>query len=344
MTSFDISLTKPSDRDFYQSGVKEPHRGITKVLLKEYPELRQFLGQRNPWSFAIGVLAVGGHLAVAWAVSGYPWWVAILTAFFIGTVFSISFGALVHEATHNLIFRSKTGNMIAGIVVNMGMFVPSFVSFAKYHLKHHSFQGVHELDAAMPSELEARLVRNVWWRKILWMLSYPGWQMIRTYRVKEVRFFDGWVLVNWIAVFAIDAFVFIAWGPNALIYLAASFWLGYGLSVMGARIIQEHFIIKPPQETYSYYGIANLPGLNVAHHNEHHDFPSAPWNHLPKIRRIAGDYYNNLHYHTSYTRLMLRFLFSPKMSLYDRVERRERGDVGLDAPVQPDLDAIGNQS
>ena len=97
MTSFDIALTKPSDHDFYRSGVKEPHRGITKVLLQKYPELRQYLGQRNPWSFAIGVLAVGGHLAVAWAVSGYPWWVAILTAFFVGTIFSISFGALVHE-------------------------------------------------------------------------------------------------------------------------------------------------------------------------------------------------------------------------------------------------------
>jgi sphingolipid delta-4 desaturase len=344
MTNGTESMAVRPDDGFFFSPDKEPHRSITKTLLQRYPELRQYLGQKNPWSFVIALVAVGGHLAVAWAVGHFAWWVALIAAFFVGTIFNQCFGALVHEATHNLIFRGKRGNLLTGILVNAVMFIPSFVSFRKYHLKHHSFQGVHELDADMPSRLEARLVRNVWWRKLLWLAMYPAWQALRTMRVKEVRFFDGWVLVNWLTVFAVDAAVLVFWGLPAFIYLAMSFWFGYGLSIMGARIIQEHFVFSPPQETYSYYGSANLTGLNVAYHNEHHDFPSAPWNHLPKIRRIASEHYDSLQYHTSYTGLLLRFLFSSNVSLYDRVERRERGGVALDAEVRPDLDAAAQQS
>jgi sphingolipid delta-4 desaturase len=326
---------------FLFSQDREPHRSTTKELLARFPELRQYLGRKNRWTFLVALAAVAGHLAIAWAVGRLAWWAALLAAFFVGTVFNQCFGAVVHEATHNLIFRGKVGNLLTGILVNAVMFVPSFGSFRKYHLKHHAFQGVYELDADLPGRLEAHLVGNVWWRKLLWLLTYPAWQMIRTLRVREVPFFDRWVLLNWIVVFAVDALVVVYWGWSALLYLAASFWLGYGLSVMGARIIQEHFVFAPPQETYSYYGPANLTGLNVAYHNEHHDFPSAPWHHLPRIRRIAADHYDNLVYHTSYTALLLRFIFDRKISVRDRVERSERGGIALDAEVRPDLDAAG---
>jgi sphingolipid delta-4 desaturase len=65
--------------------------------------------------------------------------------------------------------------------------------------------------------------------------------------------------------------------------------------------------------------------LNVGYHNEHHDFPSVPWNKLPGVRDMAGDYYNHLGYHTSYTKLLFRFLFDKKLSVHSRTARNNRG-------------------
>ncbi len=78
---------------------------------------------------------------------------------------------------------------------------------------------------------------------------------------------------------------------------------------LGASWIQEHYLTHGDQETKSYYGVLNTVNLNVGYHNEHHDFPSVSWNKLPKVRKIAGNYYDTLDYHTSYTSLLFRFLF-----------------------------------
>ena len=60
------------------------------------------------------------------------------------------------------------------------------------------------------------------------------------------------------------------------------------------------------QETSSYYGPLNVVALNVGHHNEHHDFPSVPWNRLPAIRRAVPEVYDALSSHRSWTRLLVR--------------------------------------
>jgi sphingolipid delta-4 desaturase len=69
----------------------------------------------------------------------------------------------------------------------------------------------------------------------------------------------------------------------------------------------------------------NSVNLNVGYHNEHHDFPSVPWNKLPKIKQFAGDYYNALGHHTSYTILLFKFLFDRNLSVYSRMARDNRG-------------------
>jgi sphingolipid delta-4 desaturase len=75
------------------------------------------------------------------------------------------------------------------------------------------------------------------------------------------------------------------------------------------------------QETFSYYGMLNRLTFNVGYHNEHHDFPSVPWNRLPRIRSAAPEAYADLTAHGSWTSLLLRFLFDPEISLYSRMVR-----------------------
>jgi sphingolipid 4-desaturase/C4-monooxygenase len=109
------------------------------------------------------------------------------------------------------------------------------------------------------------------------------------------------------------------------------------LHPLGARWIQEHFLTHGEQETKSYYGILNPINLYVGYHNEHHDFPSVPWNNLPKIKKVADDYYSSLGYHTSYTRLLLQFLFDKKLSVYSRMARANRGGRVVDKKKMAEL-------
>jgi sphingolipid delta-4 desaturase len=127
-------------------------------------------------------------------------------------------------------------------------------------------------------------------------------------------------------------------GGKAIVFLLLSFFFSVGLHPLGARWIQEHYIVKKDQETYSYYGVLNTVAFNMGYHNEHHDFPSIPWNRLPKVRATAPLFYNSLYYHTSWTRLLFRFLFDKELSLFSRVVRKERGKIPLSDTAAPDIE------
>jgi len=110
-------------------------------------------------------------------------------------------------------------------------------------------------------------------------------------------------------------------GWEALLYLVLSSCFGVGLHPVGARWIQEHFVMRVGQETYSYYGPWNRLTFNVGYHNEHHDLMTVPWSRLPRIRALAPEFYDGLHAHRSWTRLLLRFVFDRTLTLHSRVVR-----------------------
>ncbi len=49
--------------------------------------------------------------------------------------------------------------------------------------------------------------------------------------------------------------------------------------------------------------------MNFGYHVEHHDFPRVPWVRLPRVRRLAPEFYDSLHTYRSRIRLMAAFLF-----------------------------------
>jgi fatty acid desaturase len=123
--------------------------------------------------------------------------------------------------------------------------------------------------------------------------------------------------------------VYFVLGPKALAYLALSTFFALGLHPVGGRWIQEHYETRPGQETYSYYGPLNKTCFNMGYHNEHHDFAGIPWNNLPKLKRVAPEYYDSLKSYRSWTGVLLKFIFDPSMSTYSRViraaQKREAG-------------------
>jgi sphingolipid delta-4 desaturase len=326
--------------DFVYSDKQEPHRLRTRKILQQHPEVRQLIGKNKYTFFAILGLVLF-QCILAGLVRNSSWWIVIGAAYLLGAFADHSLFVMIHECAHHLLFKSRTANRLAGILANLPQLFPSSISFERYHIKHHSFQGVHELDADLPNRWEARLINNYFFGKVIWLLFYPLFQTFRISRLREIKPFDKWVALNFAAEAVFIAAIWYWLGPKAVTYLLLSFCFSVGLHPLGARWVQEHYLTDDQnQETHSYYGWLNLVAFNVGHHNEHHDFPSIPWNKLPKIRRAAPEYYNTLYYHTSWFALFFRFLFDKEISLYHRIVRKERGKVALTDQSTPDRDLV----
>lgn len=306
--------------DYLYSNEPEPHRARTKLILRDHPEVRKLFGN-NPWSFAVILAVVAMQFSLAYLLRDQSPLLVAAVAWCVGAFGNHAMYVMIHEASHNLIFRRRAHNEMAAILADVVNVIPAAISFRTYHLKHHAHQGDMDLDADIPSRWEAKLIGNGPAGKSLWLLLFPFFAMLRPGRLQEVRFWSAWTFVNWLVVFVIDGLVLVLLGPTALLYLALSFLFSVGFHPLGARWIQEHYLMVPEQETYSYYGPLNLVAMNVGYHNEHHDFPYIPWNRLPLLKQTAPEFYDRLLAHRSWFRLWLRFVFDRRLSHYSRVVR-----------------------
>jgi sphingolipid delta-4 desaturase len=299
---------------------------------------------RTPATFLIGLVCVGAQVLLAYLLRNQAWYWTLPVAYLVGAFLSHTLFVVIHEAAHNLVFRKVWQNVAVGIIANFPSVVPTAISFKNFHLKHHVFQGVHELDADLPDWYEARLIRNYSVGKAIWLFFFPLFQVIRTVRCREVAAVDRYVVANFVAQVAFDVAIVYFFGWTAMLYLFLSFWFSVGLHPLGARWIQEHYLtLDQNQETYSYYGRLNGINLNVGFHNEHHDMPSIPWNNLPKLKAVAPEFYEPLLHHTSYTKLFFRFLFDQEISLFSRITRKSRGKATLADNSTPDLQLMKAQ-
>ncbi len=318
--------------DFTYSQYSEPHKIRTKQILKEYPHLRNLIG-KNPYTIFAILGLVAFQIVAAWLVSSQSWWVVFAVAYFLGAFADHSLFVMIHECTHQLLFKKRSLNRWASMIANLPQIFPSAISFEHFHLKHHSFQGIHELDADLPSKWEAKLINNSFFGKAIWLLFFPLFQFFRLPRLKEIKSIDGWVITNLIIQVIFTTAIAYFFGWHGVAYLLLSFSFSVGLHPLGARWVQEHYLThNEEQETYSYYGVLNNVSFNVGFHNEHHDFPSIPWNKLPKIKETAPNYYDTLLSHTSWTKLWLKFLFDREISLFNRILRKDRGTILVKQP------------
>jgi len=322
----------------------EPHRLRTREIMVKHPDVRGLIG-KNPVTILAILGLVGGMVAGAWLVRDVSWWIVVLAAYLGGAFANHALFVMIHECTHHLLFKNKGLNSVAAIISNLPHTLPSAISFARYHIKHHAFQGVHELDGDLPDHWEAKLINHSFFGKAFWLLLFPVFQSIRIVRLKEIKPVDGWIIANWVVQIAFNVAIWIFFGPKAFFFLLFSFFFSVGLHPLGARWIQEHYLtLDEKQETYSYYGPLNALAFNVGYHNEHHDFPSIPWNKLPDLKSKAPEYYDTLKYHTSWTKLFFRFLFDSNISLYMRILRQERGKVALSDESKPDTDLVAAET
>ncbi|MCR9204747.1 MAG: fatty acid desaturase [Halobacteriovoraceae bacterium] len=312
-------------QDFTYTKNQNPHAVRSREILKKYPVIKKWMKPYPMTAFWITVLnliQLGTGFAIVKFDLGWVW--TFVLAYTVGALSAHGLFVLIHEACHDAIFKKKVWNKFWGIFCNVGQGLPSAMGFRTFHLLHHSHLNEYDGDADLAFKWEADLVKNIWWRKIIWFLFFFLIEAIRPNKLKKGKTFDRWVFANIAFVVAVNVLIYKFIGPMALWYILLSSFFSVGLHPVGARWVQEHYTYREGQETYGYYGWLNKVQFNIGFHNEHHDFYRVPWIHLPKIKELAPEYYDHLFFHKSWTKLILDFIFNPERDLYLRIVR-DRG-------------------
>ena len=188
------------------------------------------------------------------------------------------------------------------------------MGFRVYHLKHHSHQGNYEWDA------DWRTIGRRGWsetngsaKRLVDAFSF--FQLTRPPRLKAITMWDRWFLINLHCAAAYDVAMVYFCGWAGLLYLVflSSF---PSASIPWEPVDPGTLHQRPGPGDIQLLRTHQLLALNMGYHNEHHDLPSIPWNNLPKLRALAPEFYDNLKYHSSWSRLLFQFIFDPRYTLF----------------------------
>jgi sphingolipid 4-desaturase/C4-monooxygenase len=332
----DSHSADPSDH-FFWTYTEEPHRTRRLAVIKAHKEVLQLCGP-EPLTKYLVTLVVAVQLTCAYllrntAVMTWPFWI---TAYIIGATANQNLFLAIHEISHNLAFRTPLYNRLLAVFANIPIGIPYSASFRPYHLTHHKSLGVDGLDADLPTALEAIVLDS-----LLGKAFFCTFQLL-FYAIRPIFVFQipfGPVHYLNVGVQAVaDVLVVRFWGGNALVYLILSSFLAGSLHPCAAHFISEHYVFErskvkggkmpsdvPIPETFSYYGPLNILTYNVGYHNEHHDFPAIPWTRLPKLYKIAKEFYEPLPYHQSWPLVIWQFIIDKEVGLWCRVKRAQGG-------------------
>lgn len=310
-----------SKKQFTVVGTDEPHVSRRKLILAKYPQIRRLYGPDIRLMYQVLVL-VSVQLAFAIAAPQLPWWQFFLAAYVVGGSITHALSLANHELSHNLAFHEPIYNEILGIIANFAQGLPSCITFKKYHLEHHYYQGVEGIDTDIPTDWEGKVFNNTS-KKVIWALCQPLFYAIRPLVVKP-KSLRKMELLNTIAVVGFNYLLWKYAAPSAVGFNLLSTVLGMGLHPVAGHFISEHYVFTNDQETYSYYGPLNWLCFNVGYHNEHHDFPKVAGVNLPKVREIASEFYEDLAQHPSWVKVIWDYIMRSDVGPYSRVKRVSR--------------------
>jgi sphingolipid 4-desaturase/C4-monooxygenase len=326
--------------DYIRVTYPEPHVGRTKEMLTKYPEIRSLFGHTPSTAvWTVGIVAL--QFSIAIALENAAWWIVIPTAWIVGAFIEHALFVIIHDCAHNLVFKRPSWNKALGVLANLPGFFPAAIGFRNFHLLHHRNMGELGWDADIPGPREAALIGKSAFRKALSLFFFTAIVgLVRPARLKKVNLLEVWGVINGATSIGAGLLILYAFGGSSFFYLVLSCMFGIGLHPLGGRWIQEHYIFRPDQETYSYYGPLNKLCFNVGYHNEHHDFMMVPWSRLPEIRKIAPEFYNDLFYHTSWTKVLLKFIFDSSLTGFSRIVRPDHEEVTPEKMTTRETDQI----
>lgn len=322
-----MGAMEKKEKDFYWTDGGEPHAIRRAAILKKYPQIKELYGADSLMTVMVTV-EVLIQTAMLWYVKDLSWpWLFAVTYVVSGTI-NHSLLLAIHELAHNLAFghNHATANKLFSIFANLPMGVPLAVSYKKYHMEHHRYQGTDGLDVDLPTSIEARLFSSTP-GKVVWLMILPLTYFLRPVFIRP-KPFSVLEILNITVQLSFDAVVYHYLGGKALFYLLGGFMLGLGLHPMSGHLISEHYIFSKNNETYSYYGWMNWLTFNEGYHNEHHDFPAVPGSRLPMVSKIAPEFYKDLPTHDSWLGTLWNFVMRDDVSPYSRIKREQKANQG----------------
>ena len=306
---------------FHKMYHKEPHTIRRQLILTKYPQVKE-LFQTDSSSFYIALLVILSQLTIAYYVRNASWLVYLICLYVVGATLSHTLQILVHDLTHYTCFKSINLNRFAAILCNVPTGIPSAITFGRYHKDHHMFMNQHKMDPDLPTDWEIRFFVTTL-RKLFFLIFLPFFYAIRPYFINP-KVLNMYEVLNYIVIFSLDYMFVKYFGWSFMLYLIIASLIGMGFHPVGMHVIAEHYEFVKGQETYSYYGILNVPNLNVGYHTEHHDFPTIPWRLLPKLREMAPEFYENLPKHESYVAVGFKYLFDHNIGPWSRIIRIQK--------------------
>lgn len=136
------------DEGFANDNMDEPHVKRRITILQSHPEIESLYGY-DPKSQYITLLSVGIQVTLAFLFGRVftentflNWFCFTVTAYVVGASLTQILGIILHECTHALVAESLIANKIYGLIANIGIPFPIAMSFRRYHLDHHAYQGL----------------------------------------------------------------------------------------------------------------------------------------------------------------------------------------------------------
>lgn len=248
--------------DFEWSYTEEPHASRRKMILEKYPQIKKLFGSDPNFKYVAGGMVLS-QFAMLFVMKGQSWPITLLVAYCFGGVVNHSLSLAVHEISHNLAFghARPLANRLFGYFCNLPLGVPMSISFKKYHLEHHRYQGDEVIDTDLPTLLEARLFSNTF-GKLCWVCLQPFFYMLRPLIVNP-KPPNRQEVINLAIQLVFDTIVVYFFGWMVLCYLIVGTLLAMGLHPVAGHFISEHYMFAKGFETYSYYGPLNFITFNV---------------------------------------------------------------------------------
>ncbi|KAL7448785.1 hypothetical protein ACHAWC_000921 [Mediolabrus comicus] len=303
---------------FYWAHDEEPHRRRKQEILSHHPSLKKYMGIDKSTKYKVAFW-VAFQLFSLHLLQGAPWYTWLFCCYTLSGSINHMMTLAMHELSHNLGAKGVTSNRLLAILANLPMGIPAAASFKRYHMEHHKFQGEDVVDVDIPTDAEGWFFHSSP-RKVLWCFLQPLFYSLRPLAVnpKEPT---RWEFINIACIIIFDLSIVYVWGVRELLYLVVGTLFGMGLHPVAGHFIAEHYVMHQGQETFSYYGPLNWLTFNVGYHNEHHDFANISGKHLPDVRKIAPEYYDDIPHYHSWVKVIYDYIVDDGISPYSRTKR-----------------------
>lgn len=186
---------------------------------------------------------------MCYVMTDRSWPTILLVAYFFGGVINHSLSLAVHEISHGLAFGHSRplANRLLGYFANLPLGVPMSISFKKYHLEHHRYQGDEVIDTDLPTLLEAKLFCNTF-GKFIWVCLQPFFYIFRPLIVNP-KPPNKHEFINLGIQLVFDAIVVYFCGWKVLFYLIIGTLLAMGLHPVAGHFISEHYMFAKVRRT-----------------------------------------------------------------------------------------------